>query len=130
MSLDNALWLVGVATEAAVVGLLVYRRVWRTLPIFFAYCAWDLLGAAVAYPIIRFFPASYFAVYLAQIVVESALELGILVELTWSVLRPFRASLPAAHSWSLAASFWPLARPSGLSPSSLGSAIFRRSGIF
>ena len=116
MSLDNALWLVGVATEAAVVGLLVYRRVWRTLPIFFAYCAWDLLGAAVAYPIIRFFPASYFAVYLAQIVVESALELGILVELTWSVLRPFRASLPRGSLLvisglvlALGAAIWPFA---------------------
>jgi hypothetical protein len=116
MSLDNALWLFGVVTEVAVVGLLVYRRVWRTLPIFFAYCAWELFGAAVAYPIIRFFPHIYFAVYLAQIVVESALELGILVELTWSVLRPFRASLPrpalvviSGLILALGAAVWPFA---------------------
>jgi hypothetical protein len=116
MSLDNALWLIGVVTEAAVVGLLVYRRVWRTLPIFFVYCASDLLVNAAGFPVMRFFPAAYVRLYLAATVVESALEIGVLVELAWSVLRPFRASLPRGALvvvcglvLALGAAIWPFA---------------------
>lgn len=94
MSLDNAFWLAGVVIETAVLGLLLYRRVWRAFPVFCLYCAWDLFSSAGAYPILRFFPASYVKAYLAETVVDSALEFGVLVELTWSVLRPLRASLP------------------------------------
>jgi hypothetical protein len=94
MSLNNALWLVGIVTEAAVIGLLLYRCVWRTLPVFCVYCAWDLFSSMGAYAVVRFFPASYTTAYLAVTVVDSALEFGVLVELAWSVLRPLRASLP------------------------------------
>jgi hypothetical protein len=116
MSLDNALWLAGVVSEAAVVGLLLYRRVWRTLPIFFVYCAWDLLVNVAGILVFRFFPAIYLAVYLANLVVDSALEFGVLIELAWSVLRPFRASLPrgavvavAGFVIALGTAIWPFA---------------------
>lgn len=94
MSLNNALWFVGIVTEAAVIGLLLYRRVWRMLPVFCVYCAWDLFSSTGAYAVFRFFPARYTTAYLVETIVDSALEFGILVELTWSVLRPLRASLP------------------------------------
>jgi len=116
MSLDNTLWLVGIVTEVAVVGLLVYRRVWRTFPVFCVYCAWDLFVNAVGFFVQRFFPASYLTVYLADIVIDSALEFGVLVELAWSVLRPFRASLPrkslvfvSGSILALSAAIWPFA---------------------
>jgi hypothetical protein len=116
MSLDNVFWLIGVVTEVAVVGLLLYRRVWRTFPIFFVYCAWDLLVNVVGITVYRFFPASYFTVYLANLVVDLALEFGVLIELTWSVLRPFRASLPRGSLVvvsglvvALGAAIWPFA---------------------
>ena len=116
MSLDNALWLIGVVVEAAVVGLLVYRRVWRILPVFCIYCAWDLFSNAAGIPVFRFFPASYLTFYLANMVVDSALEFGVLIELAWSVLRPFRASLPrgavvvvAGLVMALGAAIWPFA---------------------
>src|ERR1017187_4819361 len=116
MSLDNAFWLVGVLVEAAVVGLLVYRRIWRTLPVFCLYCAWDLFSSISAYAVLRFFPSRYLSAYLAQTIVESALEFLVLVELAWSVLRPFRASLPrgalsavAGLVVALFAAVWPFA---------------------
>jgi len=34
VSLDNILWFAGIVAEAAVVWLLLYKRVWRTLPVF------------------------------------------------------------------------------------------------
>jgi hypothetical protein len=116
MSLDNTLWLVGIVTEAAVLGLLCHRRVWRILPVFCAYCAWLLVSNAGLYAAFRFFPASYLTVYLADTVVESALEFGVLVELAWSVLRPVRASLPRGALVvvgglvvALGAAIWPFA---------------------
>jgi hypothetical protein len=116
MSLDNAFWLVGVLVEAAVVGLLVYRRIWRTLPVFCFYCAWDLFSSISAYAVLRFFPSHYLSAYLAETVVDSALEFLVLVELAWSILRPYRASLPRGASVVVAglvgvlgAAVWPFA---------------------
>jgi hypothetical protein len=116
VNLDNTLWLASFVTEATVVGLLTYRRVWRTLPVFFVYCTWLVLVDAIAYPVLRFFPAHYFTVYLATTVVYSALELGVLVELTWSVLRPVGALLPRktllvviAIVLALGTAIWPFA---------------------
>lgn len=94
MSLDNALWIAGIVAEAAVVGLLFYRRVWRLLPVFCVYCAWALLSDAGNYLIHSLYLSSYLTAYLAETVVDSTLEFGVLVELAWSVLRPLRASLP------------------------------------
>lgn len=94
MSLDNLLWLAGIVTEIAVVGLLLYRRIWRKLPVFCVYCAWDLFSNVGAYAVRRFFPHSYFTAYLVEIALDSALEFSVLIELAWSVLRPFRTSLP------------------------------------
>ena len=116
MSLDNALWLAGIVTEAVVLGLLVYRRVWRKLPVFCLYCAWDLFSTVAAYPIYRYFPAIYLTAYLTNIVVDSVLEFGVLVELAWSVFRPFRTSLPRGAVvvvcglvLALGAAIWPFA---------------------
>jgi hypothetical protein len=112
MSLDNAIWFAGAVIEAAVLGLLLYRRVWRVLPVFCVYSAWDLLTSAGAYAVLRFFPARYFTAYFAQTAVDSALEFAVLIELAWSVLRPLRASLPRAVGGLVAAlggAVWPFA---------------------
>jgi hypothetical protein len=116
MSLDNAFWLAGVVAEAVVLGLLVYRRVWRTLPVFCVYCAWNLFSSAAAYAVFRFFPGSYVKAYLAEMALDSALEFAVLVELAWSVLRPIRASLSrsafvvvGAFILALGAAIWPFA---------------------
>jgi hypothetical protein len=75
-----------------------------------------VLADALGFPVLHFFPASYFYFYLATTVVYFALELGVLVELTWSVLRPFRASLPRGSLVvvcglvvALGAAIWPFA---------------------
>jgi hypothetical protein len=80
------------------------------------YCAWDLLGNAGLYVVFRIHPASYITAYLAETVVDSALEFGVLIELAWSVLRPFRASLPRGSLVlisglvvALGAAIWPFA---------------------
>ena len=56
MSVDNTIWLADIVTEAAVVGLLLYRRVWRLLPLFCIYCGWDLLSNAGVFVSSQYFP--------------------------------------------------------------------------
>ena len=120
MSLDNALWLSGVVAVAVVLGLLLYRSVWRNLPIFCAYVAWNLFSSVGAYAVLHYFYGSYFTVYFAESAVDSALQFGVLVELVWSVLRPFRASLPhgavvvvCGLVLALGAAIWPFAAVPG-----------------
>ena len=94
MSLDNTLWFAGFVTEAAVAGLLLYRRVWRSLPCFSVFIVWTLLSDVSAFAIFRSFPAASLTAYLTQTIIDSVLQFAVLVELAWSVLRPIRASLP------------------------------------
>lgn len=93
MSLDNALWFAYIVAETALLGLFCYKRFWRTFPVFFTYCVWDLSSNIAVYVLSRYHPASYVAIYFAQTIFDAFLQLGVLVELTWSVLRPLRASL-------------------------------------
>lgn len=124
MSLDNLLWFVYIAVEAALVGLLAYRRVWRLLPLFLVYCIWDLLSNVISYAVARVLHpgySGYLTTYLAQTIIDSALQFGVMVELTWSVLRPIRSSLSrstlvviGAVILALGAALWPLAAFSNL----------------
>ncbi|HUB30779.1 MAG TPA: hypothetical protein VL967_13825 [Terracidiphilus sp.] len=94
MSVESALWIAGVAGEAIVFAVLLYRRAWRTFPFFLAFCAWLFLSDSGAFVVVKYLPKSYGTFYLTQAVIESALEFSVLVEIAWSVLRPIRASLP------------------------------------
>lgn len=121
MSLDNSIWLAGILAEVAVIGLLFYRRIWRTLPVFCSYLIWDILSNAGAYVISRYYPASYFHAYFVETILDSALQFCVLVELAWSVLRPVRSSLPRSSLAVLSvlvlavgAAIWPFAAITGV----------------
>lgn len=94
LSLANIFWIAGSFGETAVIALLLYRRFWRTFPFFLAYSIWTLLGSIAAYVIFHHFSAYYVTDYIAELILDSVLMFGVLVELGWSVLRPLRASLP------------------------------------
>lgn len=102
MPLDQViLSFAGIGAELALVGVLFARRVYKTFPIFCACITWglctDLGYAAVAHfypPVGNFYPVEYFRVFLVGMTIESLLEFGVLVELSWSILRPVRSSLP------------------------------------
>lgn len=97
MSPDDMIWLAGILIEAAVAGLLIYKRIWRLLPLFCVYLFWDLLsnaGGFAAGRLLHFSFNNYLITYLVETAIDSVLQFGVLVELTWSVLRPIRSSLP------------------------------------
>lgn len=122
MSVDNAFCITGVAAETIIIGLLVRKRVWRTLPVFFAYCIWAALSDATAYALKTFSPHGYgITYYFTETAIDFALQLSVLVELAWSVLRPLRANLSrkalpllALLMLTVGACIWPFAGVNGL----------------
>jgi hypothetical protein len=117
MSFENAFGIVAVVVEVAVVALLVYRRVWRRLPVFFVYCIWALFSDGLAYSIRIFNPGGYsLNFYIAETVLDFVLQFSVLVELAWSVLLPLRKNLSRKALWVVAAlilvvgaAIWPFA---------------------
>ena len=114
MNLDNGLWISGLLAQAGLVGLLIYRRAWRLIPVFFVFCAWGVISSTAAYLVLHKFPENYPVYYLVESVFDSTLEFGVLVELAWLVLRPMRASLPRKTPFvvaiivlALGAAIWP-----------------------
>jgi len=99
MSLGIGLWAVNIAVEAALILLLVNRPIWRTLPAFCGYCAWSLCSDIGMLLVDHFFHRAYLSAYLVSFSGDSAFEVSVLIELTWSVLRPYRSALPR---WSMA----------------------------
>ena len=64
------------------------------MPFFFSYI-WFGIGNDLAMSFIqRRYPSHFLQVFIVQLCIDSALQYGILVELTWCVLRPVRSSLP------------------------------------
>jgi hypothetical protein len=92
--LDTILFFVGFVAESVVVALLLRRRAYRTLPLFFTYLVWSVVSDAGLFYMAHRFPNSDLNIYLAQAVVDSIFMFGVLIELSMSVLRPVRASLP------------------------------------
>ncbi len=127
MSLADILFLIYVPVEAALVGLLIYRRAWRSFPFFFAYCAWDLSSNIASSLLVHLyrtsasFNATYVQMSTVETVVDSTLLFCVLVEVAWSVLRPMRSSLRRGSLIALAAlillagaAIWPFAAFAGL----------------
>jgi hypothetical protein len=94
VNLNDILEFAGMAFEAAVLGLLIYRRAWRTLPFFCIFCLYQLSSDIGDYLISHYFPTRYLTAYLVDTIITSILQFCVLVEVAWSVFRPFRSSLP------------------------------------
>jgi len=114
---DMALWLVGVILEIAVVALLASRRLYRAYPIFFIYCIWGFVSDVVGIALQRLPGSHYNQWFLFELSLDSALQFSVLVELSWSVLRPFKNLLPRWTIFAIigiialsAAAIWPFAK--------------------
>jgi hypothetical protein len=93
LSIDNLIRYAACLIELAVIGLLFYRHIWRTLPLFCCYCIWDLADNLALIGFSRFAPAASFHASFVATILDSIFFFCVLVELAWSVLRPIRASL-------------------------------------
>ncbi len=93
-SVDDAIQLVSFLASITVIGLLLYRRVWLTLPVFASYCVFDLIDNFSLVAFRQFAPHLLFRVLFVAQALDSVFVFCVLVELAWSVLRPIRVSLP------------------------------------
>jgi hypothetical protein len=116
LSLDVLQLLVGSGMEIALIALFLYKRAYKTFPIFCIYIFWDLLDNLGLFTVARIYPKDYFQAYLAALAIDAVFMFAVLVELAWSVLRPFRSSLPrgaivgvALVVGAIGAAVWPFA---------------------
>jgi hypothetical protein len=93
VSTEAFLLLAGIACEAALVALFAWKRAYRRLPVFCGYIAWGLFSDGMMSLLRTRFPSEYLHFYLVEMCLDSLFQYCVLVELAWSVLRPFRASL-------------------------------------
>ena len=122
MTMDIAIWSACLVAQAIVIALLFFRNIWRTLPVFFAYCIWDVASNVALYFAGGHFENHFFFhIYFARAIIDSAFIFCVLVELAWSVLRPVRASLPRSAVVLLGvlilvagAAIWPFAALPGM----------------
>ena len=121
VNLNNLPWLAYIAVESALVGILIYRRVWKSLPVFCLYCAWDILSNVALLFLGTYSYSTYFRAYFAQTIGDTAFQVCVLVELTWSLLRPLRSSISRSALLFIslailliAALIWPFAAFSSL----------------
>jgi hypothetical protein len=121
VSSDFALWLLGVALEAAIIGLLLKTRIARLLPVFFIFSVWNLLSDVAGMLVRTRYPAHFVPFFMGEISLDSLVQFAVLVELAWSVLRPYRLSLPRATPLALAVlvllvglAVWPFTGTDGL----------------
>jgi hypothetical protein len=93
VSLETTIWAAGEATAGTVIALMLYKRLWRTFPIFLVYVSWLVVEGLAGYIISHIAPAAYAWTYLILSILDSILVFGVLVELSWAILRPLQASL-------------------------------------
>ncbi|HEY2467729.1 MAG TPA: hypothetical protein VGI45_07795 [Terracidiphilus sp.] len=91
--LDTALQFTGFIIEAVIAGLVLYRRIYKTLPLFSCYLVWSLISDLGGFLLIRRFPASGLNIYLTSAIIDAIFMLCVLVEVSMSVLKPIRAWL-------------------------------------
>lgn len=123
---DTLLWMAGFSAECGVVGLLFWRRAYRTLPVFCAYLAWSLVSDLGEYVASSHLPLStYIQIYVVCLAIDSVFQFGVLFELLRSVLRPVSTHLPRWTSIAVAvlillvgAAIWPLANAPDYNPRS------------
>lgn len=126
MTLDSELFYAGIIAEAAVLGFCLFRRIHRTLPLFFIYLLWSMIADAGEFILFRLFPPTEIhpntdlVIYAVAALIDALFMFGVLLELSMSVLRPIRTSLPrwvmpaiALLMLGSSAAIWPFAKSPG-----------------
>jgi hypothetical protein len=120
MTIDASLELISTSLQAILIGVLLFRRIYRKFPLFSTYLSWVLVIDGIAFFVTQYHASFYDRIYSTASIVDAVLMFCVLVELAMSVLRPIRASLkhwavaPVAGFLALVfAAIWPFAKPPG-----------------
>ncbi|HEX3469599.1 MAG TPA: hypothetical protein VHT28_00305 [Silvibacterium sp.] len=92
---DNWLWGLASAGEVVLLCILLFRRTYRTFPLFTAWIAFSALSEPLYYFLIRHADSrTYLNVDFTQSLMLAALELCVLLEIAINVMAPAKRSLP------------------------------------
>jgi hypothetical protein len=119
VSLEVSQSIAAILLEATVVALLIYRRVHRIVPIFCLFLIWTIVSDSTMTFLSKYLGGTsprYYQSYMIETSVEFLFEFAVLVELSWSVLRPIRSALSprtivgiSALLLLVGAAVWPIA---------------------
>src|SRR5437016_5142168 len=86
----NALWFAHPTLQASLVGIMLWRKLHRTFPIFFAYVVFQIVVFAITFPLQspRFY-AIFFYLYWATTAVSVVLGFRVIHEVFLDVFRPY-----------------------------------------
>lgn len=101
--LDTALQFAGFIAEAVIIGLVLFRRIYKILPLFSFYLVWSFISDLGGYLLIRRFPDAGLHIYLASVIADSIFMFSVLIEVSMSVFRPIRSWLPRWAIWAVTA---------------------------
>ena len=93
MDVSSLLAIIGIIAQAAVIAVLVWRRAYRSLPIFFSYIVWGAAGDGTILILRTLLHSRSLYPYEIEIYVDSAFQYLVLIELAWSAVRPIQRSL-------------------------------------
>ncbi len=93
-SIDMTMWLFAILLEGAVLGVVIWRRVYLTLPVFSSFLAWCLLSDA-GMAAMKMIPNAYLPATIVNITVDALFQLAILNELGKTVVRHNRVDPPS-----------------------------------
>jgi hypothetical protein len=86
----NALWFAHPLLQASLVGIMLWRKLHRTFPVFFVYVVFQILVFAITFPLhsVRFYIV-FFYVYWATTAVSVILGFRVIHEVFLDVFRPY-----------------------------------------
>ncbi len=93
-SIDLTLWLMAVSLEGAVLAIIIWRRIYRTLPVFSCFLVWCLLSDA-GMAAMQHIPNAYLPATLVNITIDAFFQLAILFEIGRAVVRYNRIAPPS-----------------------------------
>lgn len=94
MYLANLLVTIGIVAQAALLVVLIWRRTYRLLPVFFCYIVWGLAGDSVMLIVRTLMHSQGFFPFEIETYVDSLFQYLVLIELAWSIFRPIQRLLP------------------------------------
>jgi hypothetical protein len=93
-SIDLALWLLAVLLEGAVLAIVLWRRIYRSLPVFACFLGWCLLSDAGMAAMQRI-PNAYLPATLVNMTIDALCQIAILAEIGRALVRHNRIAPPS-----------------------------------
>ena len=89
-NIQLALWIVHPVLELFLIGAMLWRKLHRTFPIFFAYVVFQVLNFLVLFPIYKFgSTTAYFYAYWISMAISLAIGFKVIHEIFLDVFRPY-----------------------------------------